>query len=732
VTCPVAQPAIATTFVLTNGSNAGCNGSTNVAYTEAASPNCALKTINKGVSVATTTVNVGAGTYNEDVSIGKALTLKGANFGVDARTGVATRVAETVVVGTSSTFTIGADNVVIDGFTVKGTDPGSPNGASTGVTYSPAKSNTTLQNTIITDNVIGVYPSCVSSCTIQRNLFDSNNFDGAAGGAGIYTDFTTNGLIVTQNEFKGHSRNSSVIFGSATAGTHQNLTFTSNLVQSTLAASAVYVFDVTNGNFSSNRILQSAGTGISLGGGDSNITIQNNDFTGSMRGVRLQKDIPNFGSSGAPVPNNSAVEVHLNAFVNNAQYGVNLVDSYTGTLNASRNWWGNANGPTNGANTGGTGTAVMGSPVDFSPWLGDGTDTSANIGFQPNLTPLFALATDGINVAPTAGLTTTENGGTAQFAVVLASAPTSDVTIPLSSSNTNEGTVNPTSLTFTPANWNVPQTVTVTGVALAPANGNVAYTIVTGLATSTDPNFNGLTVADVSVTNNSAVVPSISIADATVAEGTSGPATMTFNVTLSQASPNTVSVSYGTQDQTATSGANGDYVAAIGTVSFAPGETAKTINVAIAVDTNTKQAETFLVNLTSPSGATISRGQATGTIQDSPLASLSCAPRADFVVQTQSIGSRQMLVTITAGTTGANSGNLLRTIQFKTPTNATITMAGQTTIGTGAITLPADTRRISFTVTQTSANAAFQVAYTITDNCGPAEKFVGGGANALN
>jgi hypothetical protein len=316
--------------------------------------------------------------------------------------------------------------------------------------------------------------------------------------------------------------------------------------------------------------------------------------------------------------------------------------------------------------------------------------------------------------------------------VVLASAPTANVTVPLASSNTNEGTVNPASLTFTPANWNVPQTVTVTGVALAPGNGNVAYTVVTGLATSTDPNFNGLTVADVALTNTSAVVPSIAIADATVAEGTSGAATMTFNVTLSQASPSAVTVSYGTQDQTASSGANGDYVAAIGTVSFAPGETAKTITVPVAVDTNTEQAETFLVNLTSPSGATISRGQATGTIQDTPLVTLSCAPRSDFVVQTQSIGSRQMLVTITAGTGGANSGNLLRTIQFKAPTNATIQMTGQTSIGTDAITLPADTRRISFTVTQTSAASAFHVPYTITDNCGPIEKFVGGGANALN
>ena len=53
------------------------------------------------------------------------------------------------------------------------------------------------------------------------------------------------------------------------------------------------------------------------------------------------------------------------------------------------------------------------------------------------------------------------------------------MTIALSSSDTTEGTVSPTSLTFTSANWNMAQTVTVTGVDDAIVDGNVAYTIVT-------------------------------------------------------------------------------------------------------------------------------------------------------------------------------------------------------------------------------------------------------------
>jgi hypothetical protein len=88
------------------------------------------------------------------------------------------------------------------------------------------------------------------------------------------------------------------------------------------------------------------------------------------------------------------------------------------------------------------------------------------IGFQPNLT----TAGFGITVAPTTGLTTSEDGGKATFSIVLGGPLTDSVTIGLTSSNTNEGTVAPASVVFTPANYNVPQTATVTGNALAPLN----------------------------------------------------------------------------------------------------------------------------------------------------------------------------------------------------------------------------------------------------------------------
>jgi hypothetical protein len=115
------------------------------------------------------------------------------------------------------------------------------------------------------------------------------------------------------------------------------------------------------------------------------------------------------------------------------------------------------------------------------------------------LTPI--VAGPGISVSPISGLTTTESGGSDSFDVVLDALPTADVTIDISSSDTTEGTVDVSSLTFTPANWNTPQTVTVTGVDDAIEDGDVDYTILIAAATSTDPDYNGLDANDVSVTN---------------------------------------------------------------------------------------------------------------------------------------------------------------------------------------------------------------------------------------
>jgi outer membrane protein OmpA-like peptidoglycan-associated protein len=151
--------------------------------------------------------------------------------------------------------------------------------------------------------------------------------------------------------------------------------------------------------------------------------------------------------------------------------------------------------------------------------------------------------TAGITVTPTSGLTTTEGGGTAAFTVMLDAQPTANVTIGLSSSNSSEGTVSPASLTFTPANWSVAQTVTVTGVDDFVADGSVAYTIVTAAASSADGSYNGLNAADVGVMNTDNDMLGITVSPTSGLGTTEGGGAAAFTVIL--ASQPTANVTIG-------------------------------------------------------------------------------------------------------------------------------------------------------------------------------------------
>jgi hypothetical protein len=114
------------------------------------------------------------------------------------------------------------------------------------------------------------------------------------------------------------------------------------------------------------------------------------------------------------------------------------------------------------------------------------------------------------------------------------------------------------------------------------------------------------------------VPPSLSIGNATVIEGNSGTTNANFTVTLSEASSKTVTVSYTTADGTATT-ADNDYSSSSGTLTFAPGDTAKTITVLVNGDTKYEPDETFSVNLSAATNATIASGTGTGTIQNDDL-----------------------------------------------------------------------------------------------------------------
>ena len=108
--------------------------------------------------------------------------------------------------------------------------------------------------------------------------------------------------------------------------------------------------------------------------------------------------------------------------------------------------------------------------------------------------------------------------------------------------------------------------------------------------------------------------PSITIGDRSITEGDSGTTSITYTVNLSTPSAKPISVKYATADGTASAG--NDYTATNSTISFAPGETSKTITVLVLGDTIDEFDETFFLNLSDATNATITKNQAVSTILD--------------------------------------------------------------------------------------------------------------------
>jgi hypothetical protein len=114
---------------------------------------------------------------------------------------------------------------------------------------------------------------------------------------------------------------------------------------------------------------------------------------------------------------------------------------------------------------------------------------------------------------------------------------------------------------------------------------------------------------------------SISINDVSKTEGNSGIKNFSFTVTLNEASNQAITLDYSTADGTAN--ANEDYTSKTGSLTFAAGETSKTISIEVNGDTKVEADETFTVTLSNPSNASITDAQGIGTILNDDYSNVS-------------------------------------------------------------------------------------------------------------
>ena len=340
-------------------------------------------------AVAGQTITVDSGTYPEQVSIFKQLTIKGAQTGVDARSNVR-GTGESIVSGANSggkftsAFKIGANDVVIDGFTVQGenvaaTDTGA------GIVINPNISGTHIINDIIQNNSTGLYlanASASDAALIQHNVFSNNN-NGATdtnnGGRAIYSDGAISGGTLQNVTIDGNffTLNLGTVANPIQAGigleggttsTTTNINITNNVFDHN--GKAVLVLNVSHLLIDGNVVNNHYDTGsaaLRFEGGDHFVTITHNNLYGDgSQAIRID-------AKGTPSNDDNFVINNNNIYGNGLEESnialMVVAGQYTGTVNAASNWWGTSSGP--GGDFGGSGNGItsQGVPVTITPLL---------------------------------------------------------------------------------------------------------------------------------------------------------------------------------------------------------------------------------------------------------------------------------------------------------------------------------------------------------------------------
>jgi|GEM_PF-715997 len=395
--------------------------------------------------------------------------------------------------------------------TIGGTTAGARNviagNAVNGVEINASNSN------IVRGNYIGTNAAGTAAIANQgkgiyvRSGSTGNTIGGAVAGArNVVSGNTGSGVEIINS-------NSNIILGNYVGTDSTGNTALGNGQQGILVTGS------DNSSISTNRIAFNGGAGVNIASGIGNTITGNIIFQNSGIGIDLNNDGVTANHVGGAIAGANNLQNY--PMISGATTNGTLL-SLIGTLNSSANttftieFFASSSADPTGF---GQGERFLGSAIVT-------TDGAGNVTFITTITAsvsagevVTATATDtvtgntsefgaaviaktpGITVTPTIGLTTTESGGTDSFQVVLNAAPTSNVTIAIASSNTNEGTVSTTALTFTPFNWNIAQVVTVTGVQDFVTDGNALYQAILSSASSADANYNGLTPANVSITN---------------------------------------------------------------------------------------------------------------------------------------------------------------------------------------------------------------------------------------
>lgn len=254
----------------------------------------------------------------------------------------------------TTSFTIAANDVTLSGFTIQNNNDLN-HGA--GVVIAPGVAGTKVFNNNINHNVTGLYlanSSATDPAILRNNIFAYNNNAGQNNGRGIYTDGGVSGglltnVLIDRNEFIGNVGDGSsgnpeaaIDLHAATAGKQFNVSITGNLMLGN--GKGVLVFNATGITIADNLMAgctDSVSAAVRDEGNVSNMTVEGNSFLFNS-GAAIMIDQKAVVS---PAPS-SNIAVTGNNFLGNAKGALVIASGgYTGTLDATNNWWGSFFGP---------------------------------------------------------------------------------------------------------------------------------------------------------------------------------------------------------------------------------------------------------------------------------------------------------------------------------------------------------------------------------------------------
>ncbi len=334
----------------------------------------------------------------------------------------------------------------------------------------------------------------------------------------------------------------------------------------------------------------------------------------------------------------------------------------------------------------------------------------------------------------TVRLHTTESGRAETFTVTLASEPTGNVALSVVSSDTTEGTVSPSVLTFSSTTWNTAQTVTVTGQDDAPANnvdGNQNYTVTLSVnqTDTQDTNYDALSAIIVYMVNRDNDF-GLDIS-AVTGQATEAGGSATFTVALLTQPTAAVTISVTSQDPS-----EGRVEPAMLTFTTSGYNTAQTVTVTGQDDIIDDGNVTWTVRLASSSG---DANYNTLSDEDVPVTTTDDedAPTVTLVLMPSSISENAEVSTITATLSHPSSAITTITVSatpvspatasdFTLSSADTLIIAVTTTTSTGTVTITAednndqaDEKTVTVSATANNAQgitAPAPVTLTLTDD----------------